>query len=77
MSDRMRDVLCSHFGLECPPVSGGRHRRKHPPSREDTFLIRADDELFQKIKRAAYEGGMTMKDVIMDALEAHYQEVRA
>jgi predicted HicB family RNase H-like nuclease len=71
--DFIRSILCDHYQLDCPP-SGADSKLEFGAK---TQLLLLQPELFAEIKRDSEESGESMRDLILQALDAHYQEVPA
>lgn len=66
----VRDILCTHYGLDCPP-----HRAYLQPDwkpEANTIFMRLQPELFGAIKAEAASRNAHQRDVILDVLKAHY-----
>lgn len=70
LNDFIRSILCAHYELECPP--SGAHSTLEFGAR--TQLLKLQPELFQAIKSGSEESGETMRDLVLNALEAHYTD---
>lgn len=67
-SDLVRSRLCEHYELDCPP--SGAHSKWEFGAR--TQLLKLQPELFQAIKEDAAETGLSMRGLVLEALEARY-----
>lgn len=67
-SDLVRSILCEHYSLDCPP--SGAHSKWEFGSR--TQLLKLQPELFQAIKEDAAETGLSMRYLVMEALDRRY-----
>jgi hypothetical protein len=81
LADLIREILCSHYGLECErrrnpkrtiPIGYGEHGNRDILS--PTLLLKLQPELWEKIK--ADESAPTRREVMLGILEAHYEEKR-
>ena len=73
LSDVMRQVLCDHYSLDCPPTGAGT--RLEFGAR--TQLLKMHPELWRAIKADSEETGQSMQALVHEALSAHYQEEAA
>lgn len=66
----VREILCAHFDLDCPP----RRAYLQPPFEpdKDTIFLRLQPELFSEIKRESASRNAPQRDVILDILKRHY-----
>lgn len=66
----VREILCDHFGLDCPD----RRAYLQPPFKPeaDTLFIRMQPGLFAAVRAEAASRNTHQRDVILDALRAHY-----
>lgn len=66
----VRDILCAHYGMDCPP----RRAYLEPPWKpeRDTIFMRLQPPLFQAIKEEAASRNTPQRDVILSILKAHY-----
>ena len=71
LAGTIRQILCSHFDLECPPERAAYDRVRDEGAR--SFVLRSPPDLFQAIKEEAETSGRTMRAVIIETLEAHYE----
>ena len=71
LSDIMREILCAHYELDCPP-SGKTSRLEHGAR---TQLLKMHPDLFQALKKDSQETQIPMQRLVHEALEAHYMEV--
>ena len=75
MIEIIRDILCGHYDLDCPPVDS------RPPAPEEgttTMVLRLQPELWEAIKADAGRDEMTYgatKRVVLGILENHYAGV--
>jgi hypothetical protein len=75
LMDTIRTVLCAHYDLDCPPRGSGYRPERDEGS--ERMVLRMSQELFAAIKADAKETGLTMRALILNALDAHYTEVPA
>ena len=73
LAEHMRQILCSHFELECRP-SRARPRRKTGAT---TILLSMQPELWQAVKDESAHLGVSMQSVVREALEGAYKEAAA
>jgi len=73
LSDIMREILCAHYELDCPP-SGKTSRLEHGAR---TQLLKMHPALFEALKRDSQETQIPMQRLVHEALEAHYTEEAA
>lgn len=74
MIEVIRSVLCDHYSLDCSPITGSTQQARWNDT--TTILLKIQPELFGAIKADSEESGETMRDIILSALDTHYQEVR-
>jgi hypothetical protein len=72
LADTMRSILCSHYALDCPPRGSGYNRRRDEGSQQ--MLLRVSPDLFAAIKEEAAEADLTMRQIILNVLEANLTE---
>jgi hypothetical protein len=77
VADTIRSVLCAHYSLDCPPRGTGYNDRGTKDTGAERLVLRVQPELFQVIKDDAGFNGATMRAIILDILEVHYQEAPA
>jgi predicted HicB family RNase H-like nuclease len=70
LAEHMRQILCSHFELDCKP-SRARPRRKTGAT---TILLALQPELWQAVKDESAHLGVSMQTIVREALEAPYRE---
>lgn len=68
LSDLIRDILCAHYKMECAP-SGADSKLEFGAR---TQLLKLQPELFQAIKEDSAESGISMRELVLDALESRY-----
>lgn len=73
LSDVMRQVLCDHYELDCPPTGAGT--RLEFGAR--TQLLKMHPDLWQAVKTDSEETGQSMQALVHEALSAHYAERQA
>lgn len=66
VAEYMRQILCSHFGLDCVPSRAAAR----PDSGSTTRLLRLQPELFAAIRERARVEGCSMQQVVKAALGA-------
>lgn len=67
-SDLVRSRLCEHYALDCPP--SGAHSKWEFGAR--TQLLKLQPELFNAIKEDALQTGLSMRGLVLEALESRY-----
>ena len=70
LADTIREALCGHYGLDCPPKGRGYNPTRDMGSPQ--LLVRASHELFAAIKADAEARDETMRTVILKTLEDHF-----
>jgi hypothetical protein len=70
LSDIMREILCAHYELDCPP--SGKTSRLEYGAR--TQLLKMHPDLFQALKQDSQETQIPMQRLVHEALESHYEE---
>lgn len=71
LAEYIRQILCSHFDLECMPSRAQPRESKGAT----TIRLRMQPELHQAVKDESQHTGQSMQMLIREALEAHYQAV--
>jgi hypothetical protein len=71
LSDIMREILCAHYSLDCPP--SGKTSRLEFGAR--TQLLKMHPALFEALKRDSQETGTPMQRLVHEALSAHYERI--
>lgn len=73
IQEATRRVLCAHYDLDCPPITG--MKREDAWTSSLTIVVRMSPELFQAIQDDAEETGEYRQRLVHAALEAHYLAV--
>ena len=74
LQEIVRSILCAHYDLDCTPKSGTQ-RADQWNGAATVLLKNMQPELFSAIKEDAAETGKSMRSLILEALESHYQGV--
>jgi len=72
MAEVVRRILCAHWQLECEPVEQVNYPRPEKRKGTQMMIVRVQPELFSAIKDESIRDEVTMKALIIGALEAHY-----
>ena len=75
LQEVVRSILCAHYSLDCGPKQG-KQRDEQWTGAQTILLKDLPTELFAAIKKDAKETGESMRSLLIQALENHYQEVR-
>ena len=73
LSDIMREILCAHYELDCPP-SGKTSRLEHGAR---TQILRMHPDLKLALELDSDVTGVSQQRLVHEALEAHYTEEAA
>lgn len=76
VADTIRNILCTHYELDCPPVSAGGYRTSRD-KHHTNLLLRVQPDLFRAIKRDAKRQRRTMRHIIMTILAEHDRAIEA
>lgn len=75
IADNIRAVLCARYQLECP--EGGRPYEPARDKGNPSLVIPVPPKLFLRMQREKKRRRVSMRALIVEALEAHYQEEAA
>jgi len=75
MAEHVRQAICSHYGFDCDPVEPVIPPEEGPEVIRGTerMIIRLRPEVFDSLKSRAVNG-TTFRQLVLDALYAHYGE---
>lgn len=73
VQDVIRGILCKRFSLRCPPESN-RYDAERDSGTSTQLLLRLQPKLRRSIVRATDEAGQSMRELILETLEAHYKK---
>lgn len=72
VSDVVRTILCRRYRMKCPPES-----YRYDAGRDTgaaNMLLRMQPKLAVVLERQSKRTGVTKRQIILDAIEAHYTE---
>jgi predicted HicB family RNase H-like nuclease len=72
VQDIVRGHLCKRLSLHCPPESS-RYDSDRDSRTSEQLLLRLQPKLHRAIVRTSAEAGQTMREIILETLEAHYE----
>lgn len=75
LADTIRQTLCARFRLDCQPQGFGYYSERDQGA--VGLVIRVHPDLFAAIKVEAERSQRTMRAVILETLETHYEERKA
>lgn len=70
LSDLIRSILCDRYSLDCPP--SGTETRLPKYGGSTTQLLKLHPHLFQTIKIDSQMREVSMRSIILEALESRY-----
>jgi hypothetical protein len=70
VGDVVRDILCAKYDLSCPPKS--KSHRKWQDKGSPNLLVRMPPKLALSLEADARNSGQSKRQIILDAIGAHY-----
>lgn len=74
VADTIRTILCDHYKLDCPPRGGEFGYDNVRDQGSEKMVLRVQPELFDEIKKDATASGKVVRELILEVLQAHYEE---